>query len=220
MHLNFIQLQETKCFRIDVLAMAMAVGFLFYHFLGASSEPVDIQGLALSKLMPTFETLDDDWTERKIIYYVYPLSQPVSYIFPDQPDPEAFKAFLIRRMQSLDCESLIKAYYGKGDTAINSGGHHLSIYRWSRADSLLEEWQNILAKAPLNQEELPDFGDAVCWAHHGLFQALAFRRGLYLVKIECGRNETVFGLLNLAERVDDSLKKGIKKQSPQAVIED
>ena len=186
----------------------------------ASSDQIDIQDVPLSKLLPSLGSLDEDWTERKIAYYIDPSSQPTFQNLQDQPDHVAFKAYLERRIQVLDCEALIKVFYGKGDLAINSGGHHLAIYRWSRYDSLNDEWQNILEKAPLNQDELPDFGDGVCWAHHGLFQSLVFRRGNYLIRIECGRNETVFGLLELAEVVDDSLKDKVTKQETQPVSSD
>ena len=189
----------------------MVVGLLCFLSLQVSAEQDASKAVSLNKLIPSLESLGEMWTQTKLTYYVDPLSKPPYYILPDQPDHEAFKAFLDRRVLSLGCESLLRIHYGKGELAINSGGHHLMIHRWDQFNRLEEEWDGILKKAPFNQDELPEFGEAACWAHHDLFQSLAFRRGNYLVRIECGRSETVYGLLDLAEAIDELIKKTTAK---------
>ena len=154
---------------------------------------------AVTALCPMLDAVEGDWSERKLVQYFEPLVKPATFAHPEQPDPKAAMDFMQRKIQSLGCEAYARVHYGKKDLAINTGGHHCVIYRWEDKESLDLAWEEILKKAPFDQDELPQVGEAVCWTHHGLFQSLTFRKGLYIVQIECGRNDLVYGLLELAD---------------------
>jgi hypothetical protein len=153
---------------------------------------------AVTVLCPMLDAIEGDWNERKLVQYLEPLVQPSSFAHTNQPDPKAAMDFMQRKIQSLGCEAYARFHYGKKDLAINTGGHHCVIYRWEDRDLMDLAWEAILKKAPFNQDELPQVGEAACWTHHGLFQSLTFRKGLYIVQIQCGRNDLVYGLLELA----------------------
>lgn len=164
----------------------------------AEDEPA-VDKRAVTALCPMLDAVDGDWSERKMVQYLEPLVKPATFAHSEQPDPKAAMDFMQRKIQSLGCEAYARVHFGKKDLAINTGGHHCVIYRWEDKDSLESAWEEILKKAPFNQDELPQVGEAACWTHHGLFQSITFRKGLYIVQIDCGRNDVVYGLLELAD---------------------
>lgn len=180
--------------------MGLAYALTVWCLLGLATaeEKQAVDKRAVTVLYPMMDAIEGDWSERKLVQYLEPLVQPSTFVYSDQPDPKAAMDFMQRKIQSLGCEAYARVHYGKKDLAINTGGHHCVIYRWEDKDLMDLAWEEILKKAPFNQDELPQVGEAACWTHHGLFQSLTFRKGLYIVQIECGRNDLVYGLLELA----------------------
>jgi hypothetical protein len=165
------------------------------------------------ELKPALEQLDaaSGWTDERMVQYLEPLAAPPVYTHPQQPDPKASKGFMERHLQSMGCVAYVRAHYGKKNLAINSGGHHLMIYRWDDATMLDARWNKLRQHAPFKQDDVPGVGEASCWVHHGLFYALAFRRMGYLIQVECGRNDPVYGLVELADSVDALIKANAEK---------
>ncbi len=193
---------------VHYLTMAFILSILAHLLLDAEES----NRVPLINMIPAIEKLGAEWAQSELIYYLDPNHQPEWYVPKDQPDPEAFKTFLERTASRLGCDALLKVAFGKGELAINSGGHFVFLYRWGNQEALSVEWSELLEKAPLNQDEVPPVGSASCWAHHDLFHSLAFRRGPYLVRVECGRSENFLGLLALAEAVDLNILKATKQQ--------
>lgn len=181
------------------ILFAMSFSVFFSH---TYADKPSLNKGAVTALCPMLDALGDDWSERKPVQYLEPLVKPTTFVHSEQPDPKAAIDFMKRKMQSLGCDAYARVHYGKKDLAINTGGHHLIVYRWEDKELLDAAWEDILKKAPFNQEELPQVGEAACWTHHGLFQSLSFRKGLYIIQIECGRNDVVYGLLELADAVE------------------
>jgi hypothetical protein len=184
---------------IALLALALIIG----EMGGQAAGPQP----GLTSILPTVAQLGEGWTSNRVVVLIDPLSSPreIAATNENQMAWLQFGRDLLKKDARREAYAMVR-YYGGG-----SGGYHTNslvfITRWKSRESTGDDWgRDKETKDPPGN--LSKVGEEVrFYQRDGMHNNIAFRRGKYLIDVECPTAYGIEHLKRLAEALDNNLLK-------------
>jgi hypothetical protein len=182
-----------------VLALALFIG----EIGGRAAGPQP----GIFSILATVEQLGDGWSSNRVVVLIDPLSSPreIAETNENQTTWLQFGRDLLKKEPRREAYAMVRYYGG------TSGAYHTNslvfISRWRSRTDIPADWGRDKATKD-SPGILPKVGEEVrFYQRDGMHNNIAFRRGNYLIDVEC---PTAFGiehLKRLAEALDNNLLK-------------
>lgn len=189
----------TSAISIALLALALIIGEIGAR--AAGPQP------GIASILATVEQLGEGWTSNRVLVLIDPLSSPreIADTNENQTAWLQFGRGLLKKEPRREACAMVR-YYGGG-----SGAHHTNslvfISRWKSKQDIPAEW-GLDKETKDSPGNLPKVGEEVrFYQRDGMHNNIAFRRGNYLIDVECPAVYGIEHLKRLAEVLDRNLLK-------------
>jgi len=190
--------------QIALMAVTGLAAFVALVSIGAEQQP------SITQILATVPQLGDGWTSNRVVVLVDPLSSP-SEMADKNENPEAWLRFvhdLLRKQPRREAHAIVR-YYG-GRTNLYHTNSLVHIMRWKSKEDIGLNW-GLDKETKDSPGTLPKVGEEVRFSQRqGMHNNITFRRGNYLIDVECATAYGVEHLKRLAEVLDSNFLKAQK----------
>jgi hypothetical protein len=164
---------------------------------------------SIEQILPSITQLGEGWSSNRVVVLVDPLSSPSEWADVNEgPGWLKLGRELLKRDPRREAWAVIR-YFGRGTGAYHTNSL-VTISRWKAPESIGKDWgrDNETKGSPA---ELPNLGEETrFYQRDGMHNDIAFRRGNYLINVECPIAFGVEHLKRLAETLDANLVRAQK----------
>jgi hypothetical protein len=160
--------------------------------------------LGVVSVAPRVSDLGAGWTERKIIFAVDPLDQPMEtvneWVSQDSGNRSRLLTQVRAALEQVGAVGVGYFGYGFGNLVVGQGLYDFYLNRFPDQKALEKEWSNYAGQAGTQTE--PGVGEAAIWlprlaSDHD--HRLVVRSGSYLMRLECTAKQDKEKLVQLAK---------------------